>query len=100
FPTRIRSTQSHQATINIARPGMRIGINISDPPKESDAAALRRGSVLMTDHFEASSTIDILIEKSDRPAITDPAARPLKSGSEVCLHHGTTRIPALLVLAH
>jgi len=99
FPTRIRSVQSHRTGINVARPGMRTGVNVSDPPKDSDAATLRRGSVLVTDEFETSSMIDVLIEKSDRLSKTDPAWRALKTGAKVYLHHGTARIPAVLMLA-
>src|SRR4029453_14144204 len=46
----------------------------------------------------ANSTLTALLEKSVRPSRENPSARPLKSGSSVHLHHGTSRTAAKITL--
>ena len=98
FPVRIRSIQSHHTDLPCAQPGMRTALNLADLPKTSDKA-VRRGNVITSDEFAASSTIDVVAQKSERLRAGNPAARPLKNGASVYLHYGTARLPATFVLA-
>lgn len=97
--TRVRSVQSHRSKIELAQPGMRTGVNLSDIPKQVVDLRELRGSVLTTEQYDASAIANVALEKSDRPAFSALASRPLKSGTNVYLHHGTGRTPALLMLA-
>ncbi|HEY4285009.1 MAG TPA: selenocysteine-specific translation elongation factor [Chthoniobacterales bacterium] len=99
FRTRGRSLQTHRKNVDVALPGMRTGVNLTDIPKTSATEGLRRGLVLTTEQFESSSTIDVLLEKSARLHVSHPAARPLKSGTRVHLHHGASRTEAMLVFS-
>jgi len=99
FATRVRSIQTHRAHVTMAQPGMRVGINLADLPKTAIAARTLRGSVLSTQEDEASTTVDVEIERSGRLQRSEPASRPIKSGAAIHLHHGTRRIPAVLILA-
>lgn len=93
--TRIRSIQSHGRELEVAEPGMRTAISLPDVSVEQ----ISRGNVVTIADFEpASSTLIALLEKSLRPLRENPGARPLKSGSSVYLHHGTSRIAAKMVL--
>jgi selenocysteine-specific elongation factor len=93
--TRIRSIQSHGRELEVAEPGMRTAINLPDVSVEQ----ISRGKVVTISDFEpANSTLIALLEKSPRVSRENPDARPLKSGSSVYLHHGTSRIAAKLLL--
>ncbi len=99
FPTRIRSIQSHHSDVTLARPGMRTALNLADVPKTTSDKAIRRGNIVTADEFSASSTIDVVVQKSERLQAEDPEARPLKNGTSVYLHYGTARLPAMFVLS-
>jgi selenocysteine-specific elongation factor len=93
--TRIRSIQSHGRELEVAGPGMRTAINLPDVSVEQ----ISRGNVVtIADFAPASSTLIVLLEKSPRLSREDPGTRPLKSGSSVYLHHGTSRIAAKITL--
>jgi len=93
--TRIRSIQSHGRDLEVAEPGTRTAISLPDISVEQ----IRRGNIVMTADFApANSTLIVLLEKSARLSRENPAARPLKSGSSVYLHHGTSRIAAKITL--
>jgi selenocysteine-specific elongation factor len=93
--TRIRSIQSHGRELEVAEPGMRTAINLPDVNVEQ----LCRGNVVtIADFATANSKPIALLEKSPRLSREDPGARPLKSGSSVYLHHGTSRIAAKITL--
>ena len=49
--TRVRSVQSHRSKIELAQPGMRTGVNLSDIPKQVVDLRELRGSVLTTEHI-------------------------------------------------
>jgi selenocysteine-specific elongation factor len=86
---RIRSIQSHRRELQVAEPGMRTAINLPDFSVEQ----ISRGNVVtMADFAPANSTLIALLEKSLRLPRENPGARPLKSGSSVHLHHGTSRL--------
>jgi selenocysteine-specific elongation factor len=95
FETRIRSIQSHGREVEVAEPGMRTAISLPDISVEQ----INRGNVVTIVNFEpANSTLIALLEKSSRLSRENPGARPLKSGSSVYLHHGTSRIAAKITL--
>src|SRR5205823_10817348 len=89
--TRIRSIQSHGRELELAQPGMRTAINLPDIAVNQ----VKRGNVVTVhDLGEPGSTLVVFVEKSSRLDRENPAARPLKSGSLVYLHHGTSRVAA------
>jgi len=95
FEARIRSIQSHRSELECARPGMRTAINLPDVAIGDGPAQIKRGDVITSvDPGSASSTIVARLEKSGRLTQENPAARPLKNGSSVYVHHGTSRFPA------
>jgi len=108
FDARIRSIQSHGYEVEYAQPGMRTAINLPDVGIGDSLGQIKRGDVitiadpsasLWASHASrASSTLVVLLEKSHRLKPKDPAARPLKNGTSVNLHHGTSRFPAKIYL--
>ena len=93
--TRIRSIQSHGRELEVAEPGMRTAISLPDVSVEQ----ISRGNVVtIADFAPANSTLITLLEKSLRLPRENPGVRPLKSGSSVYVHHGTSRIVAKMVL--
>ena len=93
--TRIRSIQSHGRDLDVAEPGTRTAISLPD----ISVNQIRRGNIVTTDDFPpANSALIVLLEKSARLSRENPAARPLRSGSSVYLHHGTSRIAAKITL--
>jgi selenocysteine-specific elongation factor len=91
---RIRSIQSHGVEIDCAQPGMRTALNLPDIALDQ----IKRGDVITDSDLVASLTLIAEIEKSPRLRIKEPAARPLKNGSSVYLHHGTLRVAARVTL--
>lgn len=92
---RIRSIQSHGRDLEVAEPGMRTAISLPDFSMEQ----INRGNVVTVADFAPASPILVaLLEKSPRLPRESPGARPLKSGSSVYLHHGTSRIAAKITL--
>jgi selenocysteine-specific elongation factor len=88
---RIRSIQSHGRESEVARPGMRTAINLPDVSVEQ----IKRGNIVtIADFAAANSTLIAFLEKSPRLLRENPGARPLKSGSSVYVHHGTSRTSA------
>jgi selenocysteine-specific elongation factor len=81
---RIRSIQSHGIEIECAQPGMRTALNLPDVAIDQ----IKRGDVITDGDLVASSTLVALMERSPRLPVKEPAARPLKNGSSVYLHHG------------
>jgi selenocysteine-specific elongation factor len=96
---RIRSIQSHSCELESAKPGMRTAINLPDVSIGASPEQVKRGDVITSlDLGRSSSTLDVLLEKSRRLGRKDPAARPLKNGSSVYVHHGTARFSAKIAL--
>jgi selenocysteine-specific elongation factor len=92
---RVRSIQSHGRDVEAAKSGMRTAINLPDTAIGTASAAIKRGDVItIADVAAATATLDVLLEKSSRLNRKDPAARPLRCGASVYVHHGTTRVPA------
>src|SRR5207237_671551 len=104
FDARIRSIQSHGCEVEYAQPGMRTAINLPDVGIGDGLGQIKRGDVITvadpsaslwaSPASRASSTLVVRLEKSHRLKPKDPAARPLKNGISVNLHHGTSRFPA------
>ena len=98
-PSRIRSIQSHGRDLEFAGPGMRTALNLPDVELGTGTAAIKRGDVItIADLVAPSTTFNVLLEKSPRLGHGDPAARPLKNGSSVHIHHGTSRFHAKIAL--
>ncbi|MDQ3199337.1 MAG: selenocysteine-specific translation elongation factor [Verrucomicrobiota bacterium] len=92
LPARIRGVQSHNQALEIALPGTRTALNLPDLRLED----IPRGSVLTTlQGTEASRTIDVLLERSDRQG---PVSRPLKNASVIQVHFGSARFTARITL--
>jgi selenocysteine-specific elongation factor len=99
FEARIRSIQSHRSELECAQPGMRTAINLPDVAIGDGPAQIKRGDVITTvDVGGASSTLVARLEKSDRLNHENPAARSLRNGSSVYVHHGTSRVVAKVIL--
>jgi selenocysteine-specific elongation factor len=92
--TRIRTIQSHNREQERMGPGTRCALNLADVATDQIA----RGDVVTISELgESTSTIDVLLTRSTRPA---NGARLIKNGASVYLHHGTTRVPARATTAH
>ncbi len=91
---RVRSIQNHGAEIDCAEPGMRTALNLPDIGMDQ----IKRGDVVTNSDLLASSALSAVIERSPRLGAKDPAARPLKNGASVYLHHGTLRVAAKVTL--
>jgi selenocysteine-specific elongation factor len=99
FEARIRSIQSHRFELECAQPGMRTAINLPDVAIGDGPAQIKRGDVITAvDVGRASSTLVARLEKSNRLNHENPAARPLRNGSSVYVHYGTSRVVAKVIL--
>jgi selenocysteine-specific elongation factor len=97
FSARIRSIQSHNRDLGIARPATRTAINLPDLPVGPDG--IQRGDVITIASLgAATATVDVALERSARLNRNASAARPLKNASVVHVHFGTTRVPAKIAL--
>jgi selenocysteine-specific elongation factor len=94
---RIRSIQNHGRDSDLTPPGMRTAMNLPDLPAGNSTGAIKRGEVVTMEDLAASSTVDVLLEKSARLGPKEPAARPLQAGASIYLHHGTARVAANVV---
>ena len=83
---RIRTIQSHNRDVEVSGPGTRTALNLSDLNALGD---VQRGDTVTLDAFGGPSMIvDVQLEISPR------AARPLKDGSRVRVHHGSCNVAA------
>ena len=99
FEARIRSIQSHGSELESAQPGMRTAINLPDVAVGHGLVQIKRGDVItLAELGRPSSTLVVLLEKSARLGPKNPAARPVKNGASVYLHHGTSRFPVKIVM--
>ena len=92
---RIRSLQNHNRDVPSSAPGTRTAVNLPDLIKASENsgdAGVRRGEVITIAELGApTDTLDVLLEKSGRLAGSKTgAARPLKDGALVRIHHGSS----------
>src|SRR5437762_1657675 len=108
FDARIRSIQSHGCELENAQPGMRTAISLPDVGIGDGPVRIKRGDVITVADPSASLRTNlgsgaspilvVLLEKSHRLKPKNPAARPLKNGTSVNLHHGASRFPARIYL--
>jgi selenocysteine-specific elongation factor len=92
---RIRSVQSHGAELEAAHPGMRTALNLPEVAIDQ----MKRGDVITASDIDGTSLrLTAAIEKSGRLYAKEADARPLKTGSSVYLHHGTSRVAARVTL--
>ena len=101
---RIRSIQSHGIEMDCAQPGMRTALNLPDLAIDQ----VKRGDAITDSDLAPTLVLTAQVEKSPRPIAKEPAsakatagkpaARPLKSGGSVYLHHSTSRVAARINL--
>jgi selenocysteine-specific elongation factor len=83
---RIRTIQSHNRGVEVSGPGTRTALNLPDLNALGD---VQRGDTVTLDAFgRPSMIVDVQLEISPR------AARPLKDGSRVRVHHGSCNVAA------
>jgi selenocysteine-specific elongation factor len=97
-PARIRSLQNHNHDVEASGPGTRTALNLADADvrSENNPGGVGRGEVITLSEFgAASTTLDVTLEKSARLLDSkSSAARPLKDGALVRIHHGSGNFPA------
>ena len=87
---RIRNIQSHNRDVELAVPGTRTALNLSDLAATED---VRRGNVVTLAMLGGpSEVLDVVLEVSPR------ASRPLKDGAQVRAHHGSASVGAKVAL--
>jgi len=90
--SRIRSVQSHNQGKNLALPGTRTALSLSELTREE----LPRGATLTLPELAGTTqTIDVYLERSPRLP-TD--CTPLRNNTRVRIHHGSGHWPAKLIL--
>ena len=86
---RIRRIQSHGRDVDASGPGTRTALNLADV----DAAGVHRGDVVtLAGIGSPSETLDVQLEISPR------AARSLRDGLRVHVHHGSGNVAARVAL--
>jgi selenocysteine-specific elongation factor len=93
--TRIRTLQNYNSNVATSEPGARTAIGLPDVSAAKGPQSIHRGDVVTLPTLgKPSRTLDVLIEKSARLINTRlPAARPLKNGTYIRLHHGSCNVP-------
>ncbi|MBI3416791.1 MAG: selenocysteine-specific translation elongation factor [Verrucomicrobia bacterium] len=91
---RIRAVQSHNQEVESSGPGTRTALNLTDVnggAATAEQTGVQRGNVItLAGLGAASDTLDVELEKSARLATAKTAAaRPLKDGTLVRVHHGS-----------
>lgn len=101
--TRVRTVQSHNQDVEVSLPGTRTALGLPDVPKYSDqeTTGIQRGDVVtLAELGGPSDALDVVLEKSARLADSkSSAARPLKSGALVRIHHGSGHFTARVLLS-
>jgi selenocysteine-specific elongation factor len=99
---RLRGLQSYNSDLDRAVPGMRVALNLADAELKSDVEprGVARGQVVTDPKLgRPHDTLDVQLERTGRlKGADDPAARPLKDGTPVRVHHGSTSTPARIRL--
>src|SRR5262249_25716633 len=98
----IRALQPTGQETDGCGPSIRPRLNLPDAASQGEAteAALKRGDVITLPELGgASGTLDVLLEKSVRLQNSkSSAARPLKDGALVRMHHGSGHFTARVAL--
>jgi selenocysteine-specific elongation factor len=101
---RVRNVQSYNSDVEVAHPGARVALNLSDVEPRTDRAAhgdrvVGRGDVVTLPELGGTTKkLGVVIERSDHSAGPEAIlpTRPIKQGSLVQVHHGTRASPARL----
>src|SRR5438094_2766060 len=94
---RVRSIQNHGRDVEIAQPGMRTAMNL--PDVSIGEKEMQRGDLITVQGLgNPNAIINVLIERSPRLKRNSAAARPIKDGSSVQVHFGTSRSAAKITL--
>ncbi len=102
--TRIRSLQSHNRDVEASGPGTRTALNLPDVAVVARSGAgtegIQRGEVVtLAELGGGSDALDVVLEKSGRLLNSkSSAARPLKDGALVRMHHGSANFAARVCL--
>ena len=89
-PARIRRIQSHGQDVEASSPGTRTALNLADV---NTVDGVHRGDVVTLAELGGSSDcLDVMLEISSR------AARSMKDGVRVRIHHGSGNVPARVAL--
>ncbi len=99
---RIRSLQSHNREVECSGPGTRTALNLPDVEIGTKGqGGICRGEVItLAELGGAGDTLDVVLEKSSRLInAASSAARPLKNGARVRIHHGSANVPAQVLLS-
>lgn len=101
--TRIRTLQSHNSEVEHSTPGTRTALNLPDIASHIAAGSkgISRGDTVTVPNLGSpSQTFDVLLEKSNRLIDSKHgAARPIKDGAIVKIHHGSGNVAARISLA-
>jgi selenocysteine-specific elongation factor len=89
---RIRSLHNHGREVDVVQPGTRAALSLPDLQIGND---VRRGDVMTSRSFEATSVLDVFLTRSRRLS----RKAPIKSGSSVYVYHGTNRARTKVILA-
>ena len=102
LPAKIRSVQSHSSEVESSGPGTRTALNLPELANRAEPGAegIGRGDVLTLEALgKPSDTLGVWLEKSARLAgAKSPAAKPLKDGTVVRVHHGSNHFTARVFL--
>src|SRR5262249_16891925 len=90
--TRIRSLQSHNRDVDVAKPGTRTALTLPDLVVGRD---VKRGDVLTPAPSAPTCSLDVLVNRS--PRLRRPGT--IKSGTAAYIHHGTTRVLAKIIFS-
>ena len=86
----VRGVQSHGHELDTAACGTRAAFNLPDLAATGDGA-LARGEVLTSPGLgRASAVLDVRLTRFDRPPAGARAAAPLRDGTHVRVHHGSS----------
>ena len=103
--TRVRNLQSHSRDVTSAQPGTRTAINLPDVfvagkgQGYADSGASRGEVVTLPEFGEASKTVDVMLERSQRTVhVGLTESRPLKGEALVRVHHGSASHRARVLL--
>jgi selenocysteine-specific elongation factor len=95
--TRVRSIQSHNCELDLVGPGRRAALGLADVPVADrhvleDNTGVRRGQIVtLADFGRVHDTFHVYLERSLRlQGSNSPAARPLKDGTRVRVHYGSS----------
>jgi len=97
----VRNVQSHSADQDVVVPGTRTALNLTGVSvAQRGEEGIARGQVITDPTLgDPVTAIDVLLEKTDReiPGMRN-STRPLRTGRQVVVHHGSSGHPARLHL--